>query len=307
MQGKLSRTGFTLVELLVVIAIIAILMALLVPAVQRAREAGNRTICANNLKQIALAVANHYGTEGRFPTAGWGETVARTKNGGNVPANWKSQSWSWGYQILPYLEQSPLWLNPSDQAVASTPVPTYFCPTRRPPVALSGGSWQSAGYPRAMTDYGGNAGVSSTGGDNSGVYGDGTVDGVIVRAGHSVKIREITDGTSNTLLVGEKHMNDFFVTSQCGPDDNDGYVGGMQDDVVRWGAFPPAPDKVSSVAYTTATLHPDIFQFGSAHSGGFFCAFCDGAVRFIRFDVDPVVFSGLSTRNGGEAVSTAGL
>jgi len=305
-QGTRPRFGFTLVELLVVIAIIAILMALLVPAVQRAREAGNRTVCANNLKQIALAVANHYDTEGRYPTAGWGESVARTMNG-NVPANYKTQAWSWGYQILPYLEQTPLWLTTSDQTVANSPIPTYFCPTRRPPVALSGGSWQADGYPRAMGDYGGNAGVSESGGDGSGVNGDGTVDGIIVRAGSSVKIREITDGTSNTMLIGEKHMNAFFATSQCQPDDNDGYVGGMQDDVVRWGAFPPAADKYSSVEYTTATLHPDIFQFGSSHPGGFFCSFCDGAVRFIGFDVDPTVFSGLSTRNGGEAVSTAGL
>jgi prepilin-type N-terminal cleavage/methylation domain-containing protein len=294
--------GFTLVELLVVIAIIAILMSLLVPAVQQVREASNRTICSNNLKQIGIAVANHYSAQNRFPTGGGGYSSARTMSAG-VPTNWKTQNWAWGYQILPYIEQQALWLNPSDQVVSGTPIPMYFCPTRRRPVALSGGTWASISYPRAMGDYGGNAGTSSTGGDGSGAYGDGSVDGVIVKTGKSVKIREITDGTSNTVLIGEKHMNIYFVEALPQPDDNDGYVGGFEDDVVRWGAFPPAPDKRDGTPYTTSNIHPDIWQFGSSHRGGFFTVFADGAVRFVGFTVDPTVFKGLCSRNGGESVS----
>ena len=125
-----SRTGFTLIELLVVIAIIAILMALLVPAVQKVREAAARTQCQNNLKQIALAFANHHAELKAFPSGGHAWSDDRTMNG-TVPANFKTQSWGWAYQILPYVGQQPLWAAPTSLQVVSTAVPTYFCPTLR--------------------------------------------------------------------------------------------------------------------------------------------------------------------------------
>jgi hypothetical protein len=272
------------------------LVLLLLPAVQKVRESASRISCTNNLHQIGLAFHAHALTYGHFPTGGNGYRVARTFSGA-VPAPAKSQTWAWGYQILPFIEQSDLYNHPSDQLVSGTPVKIYFCPTRRPPTALSAGTWATFPYPRAMTDYAGNAGATTEGGDGSGTYGAGG-DGLVIRLGYTglvVPERDIPDGASNTLLVGEKHMNVAFVTTQCQADDNDGYVGGFQDDVVRWAVrwqgadLPPAPDGRFPL-YDSSSDHPHNFLFGSSHPAGFQGVFGDGAVRTIRFSVDPTVF-----------------
>jgi prepilin-type N-terminal cleavage/methylation domain-containing protein len=301
-----SRKAFTLMELLVVIAIIVVLIFLLLPAVQRVRESANRVSCASNLHQIGLAFHTHADTFHYFPTGGNGYTVARTLSGG-VPASYASQRWAWGYQLLPYVEQSNLYNDPSDEVVSGTPLRLYFCPSRRPPAALSGGPWAVHDYPRAMTDYAGNAGTTDRWGDGGGNYGDGS-DGLVIRLGSSAFIGpgDVPDGASNTLLVGEKHMNVAFVTTECQPDDNDGYVGGFQDDVVRWGAFPPARDG-RYPAYTPATEHPHIWQFGSSHPAGFQAVFADGAVHLIRFEIDPTVFRYVCSRNDGQVLDLSGL
>jgi prepilin-type N-terminal cleavage/methylation domain-containing protein len=315
-RPRIGRRAFTLVELLVVITIIGILVALLLPAVQSARESGRRIQCGNNLKQIGLACRSHLEATGAFPNGGTSYGAVRIFING-VPAGWDQQAWAWGYQILPYTDQEAMWSNPSDQVVASTPIPMYFCPTRRRPVALSGGTWQAQPYPRAMTDYAGNAGVSTFGDDQSGQYGDGLVDGVVIKAGQvlqngaavasvtamAINEAKITDGCSNTLLVGEKRMNIAFCTTQTQPDDNDGYVGGFQDDVVRWGCFPLQPDWQGLLA-TSNTLLPGDYQFGSSHPGICQFVFCDGSVLGIHFSVDPAVFSHASSRNDGVPFTT---
>jgi prepilin-type N-terminal cleavage/methylation domain-containing protein len=305
-RTSLRPRGFSLVELLVVIAIIAVLIGLLLPAVQKVREAANRITCANNLKQIGLAFQMHIDTTKFLPTGGDGYTVERTKQNG-TPADFKTQHWAWGYQILPLIEQANLFNNPDDKLVSSTPVKLYFCPTRRPPVALSGGSWAVHPYPRAMTDYAGNAGTSDYAGDGGGIYGSGN-DGLVIRLGHTgfVRIPDIKDGTSNTMMVGEKHMNLSFTTTQPQPDDNDGYVGGFQDDVVRWGAFPPVPDKMMP-EYVWSTIHPSIFQFGGSHPGGLQAVFADGAVHMIHYSIDPAIFKRVCSRNDGQAFSMEDL
>src|SRR6476620_4740634 len=124
------RGAFTLIELLVVIAIIAILIGLLLPAVQKVREAAARTQCQNNLKQIGLAFHNHHDTYKAFPTGGVGADGPRTMNG-TSPATYQTQAWGWAYQILPYIEQGPLYNTTTDATVQATPVPIYFCPSRR--------------------------------------------------------------------------------------------------------------------------------------------------------------------------------
>ena len=128
------RTGFTLVELLVVIAIIGMLVALLLPAIQAAREAARRTQCSNNLKQFGLAVLNHESTQRCYPTGGvapWPK-IENYSSGGR-PFGPKKQGLSWAFQILPYLEEGPIHGLTTTVQLQSTPISMYSCPSRRPP------------------------------------------------------------------------------------------------------------------------------------------------------------------------------
>jgi prepilin-type N-terminal cleavage/methylation domain-containing protein/prepilin-type processing-associated H-X9-DG protein len=307
-----KRFGFTLVELLVVIAIIGILVSLLLPAVQSARESARRTQCTNHLKQIGLAFIMHHDTLKALPGGGSGYAPKRTLVN-NTPADYKQQTWSWGYQILPYLEAQTVWqivdtaaADSGDRQVASTVISGYFCPSRRSPIALMGGAWNSKPYPRAMIDYAGNSGTSNAGGDGGGVYGGGQ-DGVVQLLQYGARgLSDLKDGTSSTMLVGEKRMNRSTCTSETGPDDNDGYVGGFQDDVVRWGASPPAAD-YSLPTLTSGQIHPRIFQFGGPHSGGLQSVFADGSVRSLRYTIDPEVFKRICARADGLPVNGSEL
>jgi len=282
------RVAFSLIELLVVIAIIGVLIALLLPAVQKVRESAARAQCQNNLKQIGLAFHNHHGQYGYFPSGGadWWSTPVY-KNG--VPAVGARQDAGWGFQILPFIEAENVWrggaaTNDLDRirvAVGSTN-PLFFCPSRRGPqtVVFTNPAYMN-GEPTtcALCDY------AASNWEETGV----------VRYRQPVRIAEITDGTSNTLLVADKRMNRGRL-GQPNDDDDTGYASGFDQDVIRMTDQPPAPD------YTAATGTGDR-RFGSSHTGGFSAVFADGAVHFLSYSIDPVVFRYLGHKSDGQSIS----
>ncbi|MFZ9794391.1 MAG: DUF1559 domain-containing protein, partial [Gemmataceae bacterium] len=129
MSKVAKHVGFTLIELLVVISIIGILIGLLLPAVQKIKEAANRIQCLNNLKQIGLAVYNHFDVMQFFPDGGESYWLNRSFNG-SMPNAAPFQNWGFFYQVLPYIEQNNLWLCKSDFDVYSKSIPIFNCPSR---------------------------------------------------------------------------------------------------------------------------------------------------------------------------------
>lgn len=321
-----NRRGFTLVELLVVIAIIGVLVALLLPAVQSAREASRRSKCMNSLRQFGLAFQNHHDTLQIFPDGGenWSPTAYPRSMQQNNPATAPNQNWGWGYQILPYIEQTAVWTAPTDAAVRGATLPIYFCSSRRKPMAIVVGPTDPP-IPAGMIDYVGNAGteafldpvqlqvVNGIAIDIPGAaVGNGT-DGVVVRKpgfpnrGQSMRIAIITDGTSNTLLIGEKRLRPENLGKAQSHDDQ-GFTSGWDRDEVCWGNVPPDIDRRGQDGF---------YQFGSAHVSGFSAVFCDGSVRLIRYNIQsnntpsataPLgVWQRLCKRDDGQTVDDAGL
>lgn len=289
-----SRCAFTLVELLVVIAIIGILVALLLPAIQAARESSRQSQCKNNLKQIGLGFQNHASALRLFPDGGEAYSAWRSFNGvptntypvpvGSVPNNAPEQWWGWLYQLLPYVENVGLWQEVDDVVVQRTPVSTYFCPTRRAPMVIGGS--------RAVNDYAGNGGLyTSTGWD----WGNGQNGGVLVRRqrGTKITLASIKDGSANTILVGEKRLDTLAIgTFQC--DDNEGHSSGWDWDIIRWGNDPPQFDRNDWDQCEVL--------FGSQHVAGAYFVLCDGSVRMFAYNIDRAVFSQLCHREDGQVV-----
>jgi prepilin-type N-terminal cleavage/methylation domain-containing protein len=332
--SRRTRRGFTLIELLVVMAIIAILIGLLLPAVQKVREAANRTRCQNNLKQMAVAFQNHEFTHRFLPGGGWRHDIVRTwaDAAHTVPAVGPAQQWGWAYQILPYIEQDALWRIPAgaapgpgqylpigDQQVVGTPISIYFCPSRRAPTVLA----RSEAPARALMDYAANGGTYGID-PKTGVLQDwhDANNGIMIRAQptYTQKLRfaDIKDGTASTMLVGEKNLNRAFLNDNSKPtgynvgDDNSGWAVGLDWDNVRWADMAPAFDRYDN----TANGDDSGTNFGSMHIAGFCAAFCDGSVRMIDYDVSsnykqsaPTayssmgVFQKLCIRNDGQPVS----
>jgi prepilin-type N-terminal cleavage/methylation domain-containing protein len=262
----IRRPGFTVIELLVVIAIIAVLIGLLLPAVQKVREAAARMAATNNLKQIGLAIHNHHDSQNRLPDPGLG---AATPSPGVGSA---TQPGPWTFQVLPYVEQDAIYRGAANWN--TTPLKAFLCPGRgrNPlcPTPMQGGC-------TALTDYA----------LNSVPFGI-AVNGLGVQKA-TVTLANITDGTSSTIAVGEKSLRlDRYASG----------TGTNWDDVAFVG-FGGCNRSGSAVQKDSNSITADN-QWGSPFNGGTPFVMYDGSVRLIRYGYD---VTALLTPSSGEVVT----
>jgi len=297
---RATRAAFTLIELLVVIAIIAILIGLLLPAVQKVREAAARSSCQNNMKQIGIAINMHNDTVGFLPHNAdtWANPPAYNAPG--QPAGLNQQHGGWLFQILPFVEQKAVYEGGGGGSVAQcqinamgAPIKTYFCPARGAPRVISGGAWYGPGgtYGHAQTDYA--ASSSDAPGGGAIVYFNqyGTNNGLI-----TITTINSQDGTSQTFAAGEKRL-DPRALGQFQSNDNEGYTSGWDWDTVCSTQNPPLQDQPGQFGNG---------YFGGPHSGGVVMLFVDGSAKTIAYSTTPGTFAALGTRAGGEVVNASG-
>ncbi|MEX2140750.1 MAG: DUF1559 domain-containing protein [Pirellulales bacterium] len=325
MNGSFKRrSAFTLVELLVVIAIIGVLVAILLPAIQAAREAARRTQCINNLKQMGLAVANYHDARREYPTGGtepWhDEGQANAIHG---------KGYGWMVQILPYVEDTAL-QNISkgygagdqnkDRIVRGTPVPLYYCPSRGRTnhVRINSGGCQTVisgvTYGCALNDY---AGATP---DNDGVvippnhepwfwqgnpHGHPPANkkfyGVFVRglSSPAARAKDIKDGHSKTMVVSEKRV--FTNRYEIGDwHDDIGWTDGWDPDIMRYTGMVPGTDVRSGSPGAPGDVG---YHFGAAHTTAINAVFADGRVTQVAYDIDPITFNSMGDRRDGLTIT----
>jgi prepilin-type N-terminal cleavage/methylation domain-containing protein len=309
MHSPCDRRGFTLVELLVVIAIIGVLVALLLPAVQAAREAARKTQCANNLRQLALASLEHEEAHGHLPHSGWGFQCVGLPDKGFGP----NQPGGWFYNILPFIEESAahdLGGRPATpeslRELVATPVPAYICPSRRSNVPFAAGPvqwqpfWTATLSVVARSDYAINAGHGSI--DHGGSSDQNAPPPTAETAGVAgrvrvYKLKDLVDGTTNTYLLGEKFINPDHYTDGLDLGDNENVYIGSDRDVLRH-SFRPCQDRPGLDCS---------YSFGSAHASFFQMAFCDGSVHQIGFNIDPLAHEALVDRSDGQVFDRSAI
>jgi prepilin-type N-terminal cleavage/methylation domain-containing protein/prepilin-type processing-associated H-X9-DG protein len=306
--ARVRRSAFTLIELLVVIAIIAILIGLLVPAVQKVREAAARAQCQNNLKQLGLAYHNYENVYKALPPSAYDGFPALGQPG--PPAA------GWGLFILPYIEQGPLYqqynwtyvffdtAHSTNQTVANTVIPVMTCPSAPARTAYTALVYQQFGvtWQAAPSDYTPLAGVNASLVTLLGMTVTNTTGAL--QPGTKTRILAITDGTSNTMLLAEiAGRNELWQNGHDAGktlDFTHGGLGGWADASSGHSSlYGSSADGTVPVGTTVVNASND-YGLYSFHTGGANQLFCDGSVRFISAGVSPNVVVAQVTKAGGE-------